>query len=215
MRFCPILAVALSLAVAPSAYAGAVSFDDRWEHQRFSLFSANDFDHEGATLDVVSEGTVSLTWLALPEADWGARAASWDWSVTEGVPATDLTKKGGDDRDLALYFVFLPETVARELSGAPIRKLLDAAEARVLVYVWGGQSAPGSVLPSPYLGDRGKTVVLNGAGTGQASESVDLAADHERAFGGAPERLVGLAVSADSDDTKSVIRGAVSNLVLN
>ncbi|MBT8410612.1 MAG: DUF3047 domain-containing protein, partial [Octadecabacter sp.] len=34
------------------------------------------------------------------------------------------------------------------------------------------------------------------------------------AFGGAPGALVGIAVSADSDDTNSAIRASVSNLAV-
>jgi len=55
---------------------------------------------------------------------------------------------------------------------------------------------------------------LRPAGTGAHRENVDLAADYRRAFGGVPGALVGLAVSADSDDTNSRIRARVSGLVL-
>lgn len=67
---------------------------------------------------------------------------------------------------------------------------------------------------APYLGARGKTVVLRGAGTGQARESVDLAADFRRAFGGQATSLVGLAVSGDSDDTDTMIRARISSLTM-
>ncbi|MHA6344007.1 DUF3047 domain-containing protein [Roseivivax sp. CAU 1761] len=209
-------AAALLLAAGPgAALAAPLTFDGAWKHQKFSLFSQNDYAHRGDRLDVASDGTVSLTWRALPEARWGARQASWSWAVEEGVPATDLTAKGGDDRDLALYFVFLPEERAAELRDAAIRTLLSEPAARVLVYVWGGAHGVGEVLPSPYLEERGRTLVLHGAGTGAAMERVDLAADFARAFGGRPEALVGVAVSADSDDTESRIRARVENLVLD
>ena len=131
------------------------------------------------------------------------------------MPATDLRKKGGDDRNLALYAVFLPEAEAQKIKGAGIRKLLASDAARVLVYVWGGNHQRNAVLSSPYLGARGKTIVLRGSGTGQFSESVDLAGDYARAFRGQRGALVGLAVSADSDDTDSVIDGSISGLRLN
>ena len=72
----------------------------------------------------------------------------------------------------------------------------------------------GASLASPYLGARGKTVVLRGAGTGAHNENVDFAADYKRAFGGAPEALVGFAVSADSDDTDSTIVAKMSGLTV-
>jgi hypothetical protein len=91
---------------------------------------------------------------------------------------------------------------------------LSHEDVRVLVYVWGGDHAPGAFLDSPYLGPRGKTVVLRPAGTGEARERVDLAADFSRAFGGQRTALVGLAVSGDSDDTNTRITGRISGLTL-
>ena len=110
--------------------------------------------------------------------------------------------------------MFLPEASAQSLSNASVTRLLRQDDARVLVYVWGGAHRRGAVLPSPYLGARGKTVVLRGSGTGQHGERIDLAGDYARAFGGAKGALVGLAVSADSDDTDSRIRGRISGLRL-
>jgi hypothetical protein len=130
------------------------------------------------------------------------------------VPATDLRLKGGDDRNLAVYFVFLPEAEARASGRDGIRRLLEAEAARVLVYVWGGTDGQPRLQDSPYLGARGKTVALRAAGTGTMRETVDLAADHRAAFGSAPGALVGIAVSADSDDTASAIRAEIGDLVL-
>ncbi len=204
------LVLALLLA-APAHASGPVPFDDAWTEQNFRLFSGNDYRMAGSAMEVQSEGAVSLMWRVLPQSFWAARRAGWDWAVEAGVPATDLRVKGGDDRNLALYFVFLPEAEAQEMAGRPnIRRLLGSEEARVLVYVWGGERA--GMLDSPYLGPRGKTVVLRAAGEGAHVEGVDLAADYARAFGGTAPALVGLAVSADSDDTASVIRARVAGL---
>lgn len=211
----PYAAFALCLAAALPASAASVAFNDSWSVQRFSLFSGNEYGFNGSSLSVISEGSVSIAFRPLSEGAWGARRAAWRWSVSEGVPPTDLTRKGGDDRNLALYFVFLPRAEAQRLQGASIRQLLSEETIRALVYVWGGAHPRGAVLPSPYLGARGKTVVLRGSGTGSHAESVDLAADYARAFGGRPEALVGIAVSGDSDDTDSAIRGTIRNLTVN
>ena len=92
--------------------------------------------------------------------------------------------------------------------------LLDEPAVRVLMYVWGGTHKAGSVLPTPYLGERGRTIVLRPAQTGEASEQVNLAADHLAAFGEEAAVLVGLAVSADSDDTNSGIDASIRGLRL-
>ncbi|WP_146590006.1 DUF3047 domain-containing protein [Puniceibacterium confluentis] len=211
----PILTILTLLSLTTAAGAAPVAFDGGWKQQKFSLFSQNKYGYQGNTLTVQSDGSVSLTYKPLPQEQWTSQAASWSWSVSKGVPATNLSRKGGDDRNLALYFVFLPQEQARALQGASVRKLLGENAVRVLVYVWGGAEGRGAILDSPYLGARGKTVVLRPAGTGQASERVNLAGDYGKAFGGQPGALVGIAISADSDDTDSMIEARVSGLSVN
>ncbi len=204
----------MAAALGGPVSAGQVAFSG-WTEQRFRLFSKVDFRQGGATLGFTSNGAASLIWQRVARGDWGARAASWRWAVSQSVPPTDLTRKGGDDRNAALYFVFLPAGVAEANAGSSnIRKLLANSDARVLVYVWGGAHQRGALLSSPYLGPRGKTIVLRGAGTGAFSETVDLARDYGTAFGGAPGALVGVAVSADSDDTDTALAGQISGLSL-
>ncbi len=206
------LTIAATL-LASSVTAGGVSFSSGWKEQRLSLFSSNDYNF-GANLSMVSEGSVSIAWTRLPQSEWGARGASWSWTVEQSVPATNLSVKGGDDRNISLYFVFVPEAVAPSLEGKGIRSLLGRDDVRVVQYAWGGNHGRGTVIPSPY-GSGGVTIPLRQAGTGSHSERVDLAADYARAFGGAPGALIGLAVSGDSDDTDTVIRAAIGSLQLN
>lgn len=195
-----------------AALAQAIPFTAAWTEQRFALLSSNEFVLNGDSLDVRSSGTVSLLWTALPRSLWQARRAAWEWRVEASVPPTDLTRRGGDDRNLALYFVFLPEELAVDAEGRGVRALLQAPEARVLIYVWGGAHAPGEMLPSPHLGPRGRSLIRRMAGTGAASERVDLDRDHRRAFGTAPASLVGVAVSSDSDDTGTSVVARIARL---
>jgi hypothetical protein len=211
-----LLAGLIAATLAPAAFAEAVPFDNSWSTQRFSLFSSNKYGFQGNTLSIASDKSVSLAYARVKQPLWGAKSAKWSWGVSQSVPATDLAKKGGDDRNASLYFVFLPEGEALALGAkADIRKLLTSESARVLVYVWGDNQGRGKVLSSPYLGNRGKTILLRPAGTGKFSENVNLADDYKRVFGGSAGALVGLAVSADSDDTKSAIRASISGLTLN
>ena len=212
MRF--LLFPALVLATAASAQERPVSFSTGWKEQRLSLFSSNDYSF-GQDLGLVSDGSVSIAWSPVGRADWDTAGATWNWRVDQSVPATDLGRKGGDDRNISLYFVFVPESIAPDLEGASIRSLLGNDDVRVLQYAWGGEHARGQVIPSPY-GPQGQgvTIALRQAGTGSFSESVDLAADFSRAFGREKGALVGLAVSGDSDDTDSMIRASIGNLSL-
>ncbi|WP_439155648.1 DUF3047 domain-containing protein [Yoonia sp.] len=209
-----ILPVLLAVSIAFPALSGPVSFGNGWSEQRLKLFSSNDYSF-GDNLGIRSDGSVSLAWTRLAQSEWGTRAATWVWSVEQSVPPTDLARKGGDDRNISLYFVFLPEDQAEASAGAGIRSLLGNDQVRVLQYVWGGNHDPGQVIPSPYgPAGQGATVALRQAGTGAYTEDVDLTRDYTAAFGGTPGALVGLAVSADSDDTDSAIRAALGRLVL-
>ncbi len=206
--------IAAAIFAAP-VVAGPVSFENGWKEQRLSLFSSNDYRF-GPNLSMVSDGAVSIAWTRVGEGEWDAKGASWSWKVDQSVPPTNLGQKGGDDRNISLYFVFVPEMVAPDLKGAGIRSLLGNKDVRVMQYAWGGNHRRGQVIPSPYAPPgQGVTIALRQAGTGSHSERVDLAADYARAFGGEKGALIGLAVSGDSDDTNSAIRAAIGNLTLD
>ena len=202
----------LLLAAPTSATSQQILFGDGWKEQRFSMFSSNRFSLNGDTLEVQSDDTVSLMWASLPQSMWNKRRANWDWTVERSVPATNLTKKGGDDRNLSLYFVFLPENASQDARNKGVMALMDNPDVRVLMYVWGGAHTLGQMLPSPILGARGRSIIRQAAGTGSAEETVDLAQDHRRAFGEEPQNLVGIAVSSDSDDTGSQVFARISRL---
>jgi len=208
-------AVACILAfLATSVSAGPIDFTNGWKEQRLSLFSSNDYSF-GKNLSLKSDGSVSIAWTRVGRSDWAASNASWDWRVDQSVPPTDLAKKGGDDRNISLYFVFVPEGIAASLQGKNIRSLLRNDDVRIIQYAWGGNAKRGQVIKSPYgPPGQGVTIALRPAGTGSHSEKVDLAADYARAFGGSKGALVGLAVSGDSDDTKTMIRASIGNLTL-
>ena len=210
----PTLLLPLAL-VASTATAGPISFGGNWNEQRLQIFNSNDYSFNGGSLGIASDGAVSLAWTRTSPSDWGATAASWNWSVDQSVPATNLRQKGGDDRNISVYFVFLPEDVAQRMQGANIRQLNNEPSVRILQYVWGGNHSRGAVYGSPYAPGQGANVMLRQAGTGSYSENVNLANDYANAFGGSPGALVGIAVSADSDDTGSSIRASVSNLFVN
>lgn len=209
-----LLSAVLAIFTAVSATAGPVNFSDGWKEQRLSLFSSNDYTF-GQNLGLVSEGSVSIAWARVGRGDWETNSATWGWTVDQSVPPTDLSLKGGDDRNISLYFVFVPESLAPGLEGANIRSLLGNKDVRIVQYAWGGNHARGQVIASPYgPSGQGVTIALRQAGTGSHSENVDLAADYARTFGGEKGALIGLAVSGDSDDTNSVIRAVIGNLSL-
>jgi hypothetical protein len=192
-----------------AAIAEPVPFDREWKEQGFLRFFTNDYALRGDRLEVRSNGTVSLIWRQLDPGFGDADRARWQWQVQEGVGPTDLTQKGGDDRNLAVYFIFVDQETAK--SPGSVRRLLRNANTRAMVYVWGGSHSKGAILPSPYS-NKLRTKVLRGPGTGSFAEDVDLNADYRRAFGQDPGVLIGVAITADSDDTDGRIRAQIGNL---
>lgn len=208
------LALGLMTALPSRVLAEDIVFKG-WTHQKFGVFGGNNWRQSGRQLSVESDGGVSLLWRPLPENVWQAKKASWSWNVGTSVPPTDLSQKGGDDRNLSLYFIFAPQDLAAKAQDLGIRKLLGNPEIRVLMYVWGGSHDRNTVVASPYLGARGKTIVLRPAGTGQRDETIDLRSDLNRIYGTRDLMLIGLALSADSDDTETRIEAGISDLRLS
>ncbi|MFN3936861.1 MAG: DUF3047 domain-containing protein [Gemmobacter sp.] len=159
-------------ALGTATTASAVPFDAGWTEQTFPRRRPNRWQLSGSAVGLESDAAVSLLVRPVPEPTWDLRGAAWRWSVSDSVPPTDLTRKGGDDRNLAVYFVFLARTEAERLRTASIRRVLTNRAARSLVYVWGGTAARGAILPNPWLDGRGVTVVLRPAGTGAYGEPV-------------------------------------------
>lgn len=205
--------ISVALLAAGAAQAGPVGFSTGWTEQTLSLFGKNRFAF-GKGLGMTSDGGVSIAWTRVAQTDWNASAAAWRWRVETSVPATDLRQKGGDDRNLAIYFVFVPGSSAAAMRDATLRQMMRNGDLRVLIYVWGGNHQRGAQFVSPYLRGQGMITTLRQAGTGNFMENVDLTADFARAFGQQRGALVGIAVSGDSDDTDSMINAAIDTMVL-
>lgn len=207
--------LALIAALLPGlAHADALRFDDSWQDFTFRRYTPTTYERLGDRLRIRGEGTSSMLFRVLPPELRDTRRASWRWKARRSVGATDLGRRGGEDRNLALYFVFTdPVTAARIKPGARASRVLGR-NARVLVYAWGDQVPPGTRKPNPYDPQRGVIYILRPAGTGEARESRDLLADYRAAFGEEPGKLVAVAVAADSDDTGSALDSELSDLRL-
>ncbi len=202
-------AAVLMLALSVPAAAADIGFGDDlhaagWRDLTFRNYAATQYRAEDGGLSILAEQSSSMLYRQLARENLSPRRARWSWRVDEGVGPTDLTKKGGDDAPAALYFVFADEKTAERLAvEAPsMLRILGARKATTLVYVFGG--AETGPLKSPYLAGRSQSIVLRTAMSARGewfSEDVDLAADHARAFGAPPARLIAVAVSSDSDDT--------------
>ena len=214
--FIAALLIATNLA-APPAAAETLHFGPNlagWTAVEFPGIAATHFTAtDNDTLAIAADSAAGMLWRALPGAMRRPHAAHWRWRVDEAVAATDLTKRGADDRAIAIYFVFSDQPGA---SMSPMQTLASPA-VTALVYVFGGDKPRGSVIASPHMGERGKFIVLRPAATARHvwyDENVELAPDYARAFGRNMPALIGIAISSDSDDTHARNRAGVQGLVI-
>ena len=188
-----------------------------WRLMTFPRRTPASFSAQGSTtLLIDANSAVAILWRQLKPALRDALSAQWRWRVKVSVVPTDLSKKGGDDRAVAAYFVFSDDTSSAE--SIDLSSIMRAGSAHILTYVWGGSAAKGQFLSSPYLGENGRTIVLRSASDpigGWLSERVDLKSDYRKAFGRNPPALIAVAVSSDSDDTSGRNVAAISEFVLN
>lgn len=208
---------AASLALAQAASAETLGFGPDltragWISVSFPWIAPASFKASNATtLEISTDSSAGLLWRRLSQANRNASAARWAWRVDEGVRPLDLTKRGADDRAVAVYFVF---GSAEDAAKAPMG-VLASSSVTALVYVFGGNKPRGSTVPSPHMGSRGIFVVLRPADAPKKvwfEESIDLAEDYARVFGRKPPLLLAVAVSSDSDDSGERNRALLRDL---
>lgn len=218
-----ILATVLALVPAglvPVSMADVIGSDgDRWEEQTFSGLPPTEYLVKAdGMIQIMANASSSLIHRELTEAERAAQSLSWEWRVSAPVPPTDLTRKGADDRAVAVH-VWFPDKGGGLFSGlgrAFARMSGKTVPGKVISYTWGGTAPPGSVLVNPFMKKDGVIIVLRGADapTGHwLREEVDFTADFERVFGHAPKPPMGIAISGDSDDTGSSSRAAVRGIM--
>lgn len=210
-------ALILALTISGSAHGEAITFGpdlaaSGWSVVTFPGVAPASFKASGASaIEVTADAAAGLLWRAAKEQKLSVTKAHWSWQVEEGVLPTDLTRRGKDDRALAVYFVF----GASADRAKEVMALLSSRSVKTLVYVFGGDRPRGSILPSPHMGQRGKFIVLRPADAPRRqwlNESVDLISDHMRAFGQKPSHLLAVAISSDSDDTRGRNRARLRDL---
>jgi hypothetical protein len=211
------LLIAASLAACPAA-AEALRFAPGlpgWTAVEYPGIAPAHFAAAAdGTLAIATDSSAGMLWRLLPGAAAQSATARWRWRVDEGVAPTDLTSRGADDRAIGIYFVFSerPDLV----KNGPMAVLASPA-VTALVYVFGGDQPRGTVIASPHMGARGKFIALRRADALKRvwyDESVDLARDYARAFGRPMTRLIGVAISSDSDDTRTHNRAGVQGLMV-
>lgn len=220
MKYLAPLAVAATFAAAP-AFASCVSIAPGlpgWERIDFDDIPPNTWSEDGGAVVASSNGSASLLYTSAPGG--ALPVLTWKWRVDQGVPATDLTRKGGDDRSVALTVGFAYDPSNASMGERMKRVVVEAvagadAPGRVIEFVWGGLQPVGSRAQSPYSGSAGQLVTMRSSDepTGQwQTERVDLAALYGDIWGSAAPPVTRIALTADSDDTRGSSSARVAEI---
>jgi len=169
---------------------------------------------------VETDKTVSMIGRAVEVDIAKTPVLSWEWRIEAPAVSSDLAKKGGDDRAVAVYvaFEFDPATASLgEILLRPMVKMLRGSDApgRGLSYVWGGERPQGDLFPNPYQEDSAAVIIQRTAADPAAlwfTESVNVVEDYRRAFGADPIGVTHILISADSDDVAEPNAAEVRNL---
>lgn len=189
-----------------------------WREMAFRDKAPNAFalDPDG-TIRVESRASVSVIWRELTADPTVTPILRWRWRIDEAVPPTDLSRKGGDDRSLAVYVAFVYEPARANFLERSVRAILESLAGeelpgRLLTYVWGGDGRTAGWFDNPYLPAGNRVRVLRGIGEpigAWREERVDVRSDFRAAFGEEPPKVVRVGVSADSDDTGTAARARI------
>jgi hypothetical protein len=203
-----------SAAIAPfSAAAAGGALPPGWEVVALPRIRSPEFalvDDGGTTvLRIVAQEAAGSVAYRFPAQASRASFLTWRWKVDRVVEGGDLFRKSGDDYAARVYVTFdvaeeaLP-LVERVRMG--LAKLLYGADipTAAICYVWDNRHPSGTTAWNAYT-SRVRMVVLR-SGAAEAgrwvSETRDVAADFHEAFGQAAPSITGVALSADTDQTR-------------
>ena len=188
----PVLAGSATRAQPPGG--GASLEAAGWHHAEWRGIPPAQFRAlPGGGVAVQGEAQASFVWRPVPES--APACLSWRWRVDEGPPATDLARRGGDDKALAVAVGFAgwpPGTGAWQRTRHGLAQAVAGERPlprSVLMYVWGGTGREPTFFETPYLAGLARMRVLRPADAPRGRwlpQRVDLAADCRAAFGGDP-----------------------------
>jgi hypothetical protein len=169
---------------------------DRWREKDFSFIKPNRIrvlQEDGRdVLRIDSSQSASGLWRDLSLRPGPSGRIAWRWKVAGALSGnTDEKMKAGDDYAARVFVIFESRRFSRK--------------TRTICYVWAGTSPVGSVFPSPYSESVAMVVLQSGegnAGRWQAEER-DFVRDYRSFFNEPPKEVTGVALMADTDNTKT------------
>jgi hypothetical protein len=132
---------------------------------------------------------------------------AWRWKVENLIVHGDVTRKQGDDYAARLYLTFAYESNkvswSRKAKYKAGRLLFGDIPIAAINYIWDRVTPVDTVTPNAYT-DFVQMIVVEsgGANVGQwMDEERNLFDDYQRAFGGEPPKVNGVAIMTDTDNT--------------
>ena len=218
MLFC--IAASIFLIGTQSAFAQIDSRlkADGWKEFTFDDKKQNIFKWVGEDIvEIQTNSSVSIAYLPFDGKTLDLRETptlAFEWQHEGQIIDTDVSKKGGDDRILAIYlaFPYQPEHASfKEKLMRPLVVALQGREApgRLLTYIWAGAPEVGRWFENPYTGKAGYMQVIQGANDASNNpdiwrqHKVNIAEDFKDRFGYFPPNPAYVAIGVDSDDTNT------------
>jgi hypothetical protein len=147
---------------------------------------------------------------------------SWSWRTDSATDRAEIESAVNEDWPVAVYAAFKVDKQYVGLWRRFVNKIVYGVaglpdSGKILTYVWSLDTPAGQRYPNPYIPKVGVINVLQSGDVGRndwARERRDLLADFATAFGHPAERVLYLAISADSEDTGSHSVARVRDLQL-
>ncbi len=132
----------------------------------------------------------------------------WRWKVGNLLKTSDVTTKQGDDYPARLYITFEydPDKVSfgRKARYQAGKLIFGDIPIAAINYIWDAKAPQGLVIENAYTDFARMIVVESGAqGVGAwKDEERNIYEDYQKAFGGEPPMINGVAIMTDTDNTK-------------
>lgn len=143
----------------------------------------------------------------------------WRWKVENLIAQGDVTRRQGDDSAARLYITFAYESdkvswsrMAKYKTG---RLLFGNIPIAAINYIWDRVAPIDTLTPNVYT-DFARVIVVEsgGANVGRwVDEERNVYLDYQRAFGGEPPKVNGIAIMTDSDNTREAATAYYGDIV--
>jgi hypothetical protein len=185
----------------------------KWQHRAFPGKNPTDYRatvHDGRHA-VRSESRAAASMLRealrVEAADLGR--VSFSWKVPALITGADMMQAHADDSPVRLVLAFEGDRSMFSAKNAMLSELAltltgEPLPYATLMYVWGTNRVPGSIIHG-HRTDRIRKLVLE-SGPQHLGRWLDyerdIKADFEKAFGEAPGALIGIGIMTDTDNTR-------------